>query len=268
MNIIFNSSIGKKIIVALMGLFLCLFLIVHLIGNLKLFINDYGFSFNKYSAFMSSNIIIKIFSWLLYLSIIIHVTMSIYLLIKSKKSRSKNYYYINRKKNSTWISNNMALLGTIILFFIIVHMSNFWWKCKFGYIPYIEYIKDVKNNSIVSFREINDFDIIKDYSCNGFYFYNNKGQVVYIYRNLYKIVVETFKISWIVFIYIISMIAISAHLLHGFQSAFRTLGINFQYYGYIINIIGIAIFSVLVPLLFAIIPIYFFIINNNLFFLT
>ncbi|MFN5629114.1 MAG: succinate dehydrogenase, partial [Bacteroidota bacterium] len=140
---LFSSTIGKKLLMAISGLFLCTFLVVHLIGNLQLFKNDGGFAFNVYSKFMTTNPLIKTVAYVNYALILLHVFTSLALTIKNKKARPVSYGYNNAKSNSIWSSRNMGILGTIILVFIVVHMQNFWYEMKFGNVPmmsYFEYI--------------------------------------------------------------------------------------------------------------------------------
>jgi len=129
-----KSSIAKKYWMALTGLFLCLFLVGHLIGNLQLFMSGYegALQFNKYALFMTSNPAVKLLSYVTYLSILFHAIDGIYLAIQNKKARPIAYAMNNPSKNSGFSSRNMAVLGTLVLFFIATHMINFWAKMKFG----------------------------------------------------------------------------------------------------------------------------------------
>ena len=129
-----KSSIAKKYWMALTGLFLCLFLVGHLIGNLQLFMSGYdgALQFNKYAYFMTTNPAVKLLSYVTYLSILFHAIDGIYLAIQNKKARPVAYAMNNPSKNSSSASRNMAVLGTMILIFIATHMINFWAKMKFG----------------------------------------------------------------------------------------------------------------------------------------
>jgi succinate dehydrogenase / fumarate reductase cytochrome b subunit len=216
-----NSSIGKKLLMALTGLFLCTFLVIHLIGNLQLLKNDGGESFNLYAKFMTSNPLIKTTSYLLYASILAHAVWGILLAFHNKKARPQEYHAFNNQ--STWASRNMALLGTIIMAFIAVHMADFWWEYHNGEVPMKAYASEF-------------------------------GRAIVV-KDLYIEVMEAFKVKWIVIFYVASMAAISYHLQHGFQSAFQTFGLNHKKYTPFIHAFGFA-FSVLVPAGFALIPLY------------
>ena len=119
----FTSSLGKKVIMSLTGLFLCLFLVVHLIGNLQLLKNDGGESFNTYTYFMTHNPLIKIISYSLYAFIIIHTVQGGILYFQNRAAR-KNKYDKKSGSSSTVESRNMALLGSIIFIFLGVHMLS------------------------------------------------------------------------------------------------------------------------------------------------
>ena len=126
---ILSSSIAKKWWMALTGLFLCLFLVGHLIGNLQLiFVTgvEGKRAFNEYAYFMTHNIFIKIMSYATYLSILLHAVDGILLTIKNKKSRPIKYAYNKPGANSSTSSRYMAVLGSAILIFIVMHMSSFW----------------------------------------------------------------------------------------------------------------------------------------------
>src|SRR5688500_6004626 len=106
----FSSTMGKKLIMSLTGLFLSLFLVVHLIGNLQLFKDDAGKSFNEYSYFMTHFLPIKIVSYLLYLSIILHALYALFITMKNKKARPVQYAKYSGSSNSSWSSRNMGIL--------------------------------------------------------------------------------------------------------------------------------------------------------------
>src|ERR1700761_3936787 len=126
----FNSSLGKKLIMALTGLFLCTFLIVHLGGNLLLFSNDNGYSFNVYANFLTHFPPIEVIAYILYISILVHALYATILTIKNRRARPVSY--ASRPKSPTsFSSQNMGLLGAILLVFIVIHMGDFWYKYKF-----------------------------------------------------------------------------------------------------------------------------------------
>ncbi|WP_306416811.1 hypothetical protein [Fulvivirga maritima] len=131
-----SSSLGRKLLMALTGLFLIVFLVVHLIGNFQLLHHDGGQAFNTYARFMTSNPIIKTTSYLLYATFIIHIVWGIGLVVSNKKARPVGYNVSKGSTNSTWSSRNMGLLGTIIFIFLVIHLKNFWYEMHWGRDPY------------------------------------------------------------------------------------------------------------------------------------
>jgi succinate dehydrogenase / fumarate reductase cytochrome b subunit len=132
-SVLLKSSIAKKYWMAFTGLFLCLFLVGHLLGNLQLIfkVGEEGKrAFNEYAYFMAHNPFIMIMSYLTYASIIFHVIDGILLTVQNIKARPIKYAHNKPGRNSKFASRNMALLGTGILIFLIMHMANFWWKAK------------------------------------------------------------------------------------------------------------------------------------------
>lgn len=224
---ILKSSLAKKYWMGATGLFLCLFLAGHLAGNLQLLIapeNGAKDTFNLYGQFMTSNPAVKILSYLTYFSILFHAIDGIVLAIQNKAARPTSYAYNKPQENSSWASRNMAPLGVLVLFYIVSHMSHFWWKMHFGPITT----------------------------------YELKGEEI---KDLYTVTVSFFQngtmgLVWTL-VYSISMIFIAIHLSHGFQSAFQSMGINHSKYTPIIKKIGVA-FSIAIPLAFAIIPLYIY----------
>lgn len=213
----FSSSIGKKLLMSLTGLFLILFLVVHLAGNLQLLHNDGGKAFNVYAQFMTSNPLIKVIGYVNYTLILLHVVVAIILTKNNSAARGSQGYAVYRN-SSTWSSRNMGILGTLILIFLVFHLQGFWWRMHNGPIDLINY---------------------------------GTGED---YKNLYLVVATAYKLWWYVLIYVVSMAVLAFHLFHGFGSAFQTLGLNHVKYNGAIKFVGVA-FSIIVPVLFAAIPI-------------
>lgn len=208
----FTSSIGNKVLMSFTGLFLCLFLIVHLAGNLQLLIDDGGESFNAYVLVMESNLLIKVIAYALYLAIIAHTIKGILIYIQNRKARGNVRYAVKSGRGSTWASRNMVWLGSLVFVFIAIHMAQFWYKFKFTHLEESAF---------------------------------------------YNVVDLGFEQAWIVIFYVLGQIVLAWHLVHGFQSAFQTIGWRHGKYTKVIQNIGYG-FAILVPLLFAIIPILMF----------
>jgi succinate dehydrogenase / fumarate reductase cytochrome b subunit len=273
-----KSSLAKKYWMAFTGLFLCLFLVGHLAGNLQLLIPDNALNFNKYALFMTTNPAVKILSYVTYLSIIFHAVDGILLTIQNVKARPIGYAKTNASANSSFASRNMAVLGTLILVFIVTHMVNFWAKMHFDQnIPLQTISVDVMGqkqdlylltsegymatSQVAKTKEEAIETGVQLYIKNRTEFYNVQADVKVgeAYKDLYKITVAFFKdpkyglIATI--LYVIAMGVLSFHLLHGFQSAFQSLGLNSSTWTPKIKLFG-KLFAIIVPILFAIIPIY------------
>ena len=116
-----SSTLGRKLLMALTGLFLILFLVVHLIGNLQLLKSDEGQAFNVYAKFMTSNPVIMVISYVNYTFILIHIVWAILLTRRNKAARGSESYAVT-KNSSPWTSRNMGILGTLI--FILTLSSD------------------------------------------------------------------------------------------------------------------------------------------------
>ncbi|UEG53908.1 succinate dehydrogenase cytochrome b subunit [Mucilaginibacter daejeonensis] len=249
----FNSSLGKKLIMALTGLFLSLFLIVHLGGNLLLFSDDNGYSFNMYANFLTHFPPIEVIAYLLYLSILVHALYALILTINNRKARPVDYANANKSATS-WSSKNMGLLGSILFLFIVIHMGDFWYKYKYTHsVGYKEY----RTNLSTGERTVQNFTPEKpDFEHSQTY--NGDVEIIKV-KDLHAKVAESFSLPWYVAIYVIAMVALSFHLLHGFQSAFRTFGWVHRKYLPIIQFLGTWLFAVIIPLGFALMPIVYYI---------
>ena len=208
---------------SLTGLFLILFLVIHLAGNLQLLLDDGGDSFNLYAKKMTTDPLIKTVSYLLYASIVLHAIQGLLLWAKNRAARGNQRYAVKvtRATNTNAAAaKNMGWLGTIILVFILIHMYQFWLQMKMG------------NTQMVM---IDDKEV----------------------KDLYSLVQVAYTNIGFVIFYVVSMVVISFHLLHGFQSAFQSLGLNHKKYTPVIQFLG-RFYSIVVPLGFAIIPIFMY----------
>lgn len=206
---------------ALTGLFLILFLVVHLAGNLQLLFDDEGRAFNIYATGMANNLFIRVVSIGNFIFIAIHVIDGIILTIKNRAARKVRYHVATKDTKSSWASRNMALLGMITLVFILAHLQGFWYQFKFG-----------KSITMATYDGVE-------------------------YKNVYEIVQAVFTEPLYAGFYVICMLFLAFHLSHGFQSAFQSLGLNHKKYTPFISKLGL-VYSILVPLGFAIIPICMF----------
>lgn len=272
-----KSSLAKKYWMALTGLFLCLFLTGHLLGNLQLLATgeDAALHFNQYALFMTTNPAVKILSYLTYFSILFHAIDGIVLTIQNRKARPVRYVMNKPEKNTIWASRNMALLGTIILVFIVTHMVNFWAVMHFDEkMPLQSKTVTLPNNETVEVYLTTNGGYIQVDQITGSpmmeksidikhrtEFYDSKTglKIGEGYKDLYKITVAFFKDAQYgliaTILYVIAMITLGFHLYHGFGSAFQSLGANNPKYNGLIRNFGYA-FAIVVPLLFAVIPVF------------
>lgn len=255
-----NSSVGRKWLMALTGLFLSLFLIVHVAGNLQLFKDDGGMAFNQYTVFMTHFTPIKIISYLNYATILLHAFNGIYLVFRNQKARPVKYESKKDSRSATWASRNMGILGTVLLIFIVTHMINFWYQYKFGQMNWKSYVVEATTGKLVKQDVITAADAAAQNLQPATMDY--MGNTIIICKDLYAVVAEAFKNPAIVAFYMISMLALSYHLLHGFQSAFQTMGIRRKKFEGIIKGIGTLVFAVIIPALFAAMPVYFLFVHK------
>ncbi|MES1216653.1 MAG: succinate dehydrogenase cytochrome b subunit [Bacteroidota bacterium] len=212
----FTSSIGKKWVMALTGLFLILFLIVHVSLNACIWANDGGKMFNEGAHFMGSTIVPRVLEVGLIAGFLLHIIQGYMLTFQNRSKRKKGYAVPMGNKGSKWYSRSMGLLGTLILIFLISHLLHFW-------------IPNRTHQGWLLGDEINLYETMKD-----------------VFQNL-----------WVVIIYIAGCISLCWHLIHGFQSAFRTVGVNNKKYLTLLTNIGIG-FSIIVTLAFAMMPVSFY----------
>ena len=223
----FASSIGKKITMGLTGFFLISFLIVHCAINSMIFFNDGGQTFNHWGHFMGSNLIIRTAEIGLFVFLLIHIVQGLLLWKQNKNARPVKYIVTKLNANSKWYSRSMGLLGTLILIFLILHLYHFWTPSRFGGIANVRALEETT---------------LADY---------NNQQV----HNLFKEMLLVFQNNLlVVVVYVLGVISLCWHLLHGFQSAFQTFGLNHKKYTPLIKSIGVG-YSIIICLLFAMMPI-------------
>jgi succinate dehydrogenase / fumarate reductase, cytochrome b subunit len=207
-----DSSIGKKLVMALTGLFLALFLIVHLGGNLLLLRGDNGAAFMFYSEVMANpdNLPIRILEYGLFILLIYHIINGIRLWFLNKRSRGLAYESNNPSENSSLFSRTMVLSGSIIFIFLVIHLRTFFFPYRIGNAEH----------------------------------------------DMYQGVLDAFSSPWYSGFYVIALVLLAFHLVHGVQSAFQTLGLNHNKYTPFLKGFGI-FFAIAICVGFAVIPIYF-----------
>lgn len=216
------ASIGRKFLMSITGLFLVMFIAVHLSINLLLIFDDSGELFNQGAHFMATNPLIKIMEPLLGLGFLIHIVWSFFLEYQNWKARPVKYKKQNLSGSSTWASRNMLILGAMVLVFLVMHIIDFFWIIKFN--P--EAVPVVEGTEM---------------------------------HNTYELVSELFKTNVLYdMVYVLGAILLGFHLTHGFWSAFQTLGLNNKNWINRWKVIGIA-YAIIVAVGFSAIPLYFLI---------
>ncbi|WP_298365233.1 succinate dehydrogenase cytochrome b subunit [uncultured Lutibacter sp.] len=215
---VLSSSIARKVAMALSALFLIIFLIIHLAVNLtSLFSADV---FNEASHFMGTNPLIQFaMQPVLIFGVVFHFVMGFILELRNKGARNVKYAKFNGAASSSWASRNMIISGGVILAFIVIHFLDFW-------IP-----------------ELNTKYVLGDMS--GLH----NGEFRYFEELQHK-----FVPIWRVAAYIVAFVLLGLHLMHGFQSAFQSMGFNNKYSG-CVKTFG-KIYSVVIPLGFIIVALF------------
>ncbi len=216
-SVFLKSSIGRKFVMGVTGLSLVAFLVVHAGINACIFMNDGGDTFNKAAHFMGSNFFIRASEIGLFAGIFLHAIQGLLLWADQSKRRPVAYEVQAGSATSTWYSRSMGLLGTIILLFLIIHLYHFWVPSR---------ITGLEETTI-------------------------DGEVIH---NLYGEMQTVFEHLWVVILYVLAVVSLAYHLMHGFQSAFQTMGWNHPKYTPLIKAIGFG-YSIFIPLLFAAMPI-------------
>ena len=219
---IYRTTLFRKILMSLTGLFIAFFLVIHLAGNLQLLLPPEVAhkQYNWYSHLLSHNILIEVIAILLYISILAHILDALYITVTNYRAGGRSLKKDTRGQVSKWHSRNMGVLGVVILVFLAVHLKDYWYVYKFGELPMDEFGR----------------------------------------KDLYTIVMASFENSWYILLYLVGFIGLGYHLAHGVSSAFRTLGLYNRSYVRIFKYLGIA-FAILLPLGYAIIPVIIYLKN-------
>ncbi len=225
MNGIFSSSIGRKLIMSISGLFLMMFILVHLTVNLMLLVGN-GEAFNRAANFMATNPAIKIVEPILAIGFIIHILYASIITLLNRRTRPIDYIKSSTNGVTSWASKNMYILGGTILVFLVLHIANFFWKLKFGEVPTLSY-----DNGLTHMEDT------------------------------YSLVSGLFvSYWWYDLIYIAGALILGFHLSHGFWAAFQTLGWNNKVWIDRLETIAY-VYALIIALGFSIIPLYFLILK-------
>ena len=184
-----NSSIGKKLIMSVSGLFLVLFLLFHLSMNVAAAFS--GEAYNMICSLLGANWYAVAATLVLAAGVVIHFVYAVLLTLQNRKARGNDRYAINaRPKGVEWASQNMLVLGIIVILGLALHFVNFWYKMQFA-------------------------EIIGNPMKGGLHAADGYGYIM-----------QTFSNPVFFVLYIIWLIALWFHLTHGFWSSMQTLGWN------------------------------------------
>ena len=221
----FTSAVGRKLVMALTGLFLISFLIIHVGLNSCIFYDlewfdpsDNGSMFNRAAHFMGASLVIRLLEFGLFAGFILHIIQGYVVEAKNRQKRRAGYQVGLGNRGSKWYSRSMTILGTLIFLFLIVHVSHFWVPSRITH------------------------DLAQA---------NYRGVETH---NLFLRMYEVFQEPLIVLLYLVGVLSLAYHLFHGFHSAFRTLGVHNRRYLGMLQRLGYG-FTVIVCLLFALMPI-------------
>ena len=212
---VIKSSIARKIAMSLSALFLLLFLLQHFLINFTSVVSED--SFNEISHFMGTNPIIQfLIQPVLMVGVVFHFLMGFVLEIQNNKARPVKYVVNKGSANSSWMSRNMLFSGVFILIFLAIHLIDFWFP-EMNY-KYIQFMPEDPNR-------------------------------------YYHELVEHFVPIWRVALYVIGFVFLSLHLMHGFQSAFQSMGWRHPKYTPVIELLG-KIYAIVVPVGFIFIALF------------
>ena len=213
---------------ALTGLFLISFLLVHAGVNSCIFYDlntpftnhlENGSMFNRAAFFMGNSLVVRILEFGLFAGFILHIIQGYAIELKNRSKRNKGYQVSLGNRGSTWYSRSMALLGTLIFLFLIVHIAQFWVPSRITQSGVEE----------VTYRGVE-------------------------VHNMFLKMYQVFQQPWVVILYLVGVFSLAFHLFHGFQSAFRTMGVHNKKYLVMLKSLGYG-FTIIVCLLFALMPV-------------
>ncbi|MFW6370955.1 MAG: succinate dehydrogenase cytochrome b subunit [Bacteroidota bacterium] len=220
-----GSSIGKKLLMSISGLFLIMFLVIHLTVNSFLLIPDGGEFFNAAAHFMATTPAIRIIEPLLAIGFLVHILYGIKLTIENRKALgSARYASGNKTTGVTWASQNMLVLGITVGAFLVLHVAQFWVKMRLTGDPLLAHTT---------------VDI---------------AGVATEVENSYALVNYTFSYLWIVIVYVIGAVGLAIHLSHGFWSAFQSIGFSNEIWRKRLTFVG-HLFAFIIGFGFSIIPV-------------
>ena len=214
-----KASVGRKLLVSLSGLFLVVFLVVHLGVNLTLYAGRD--TYNTAAHWMATNPAILAMRPLLASIVLLHLVVSTWLWARNLKARPQRYEVVDPAGGSTWAARNMLVLGALILLFLALHIPTFSLRLAYGSPPMTEL----------------------------------EGRMV---KDVFALVTASFGVWWYAGLYFTAIVLLGLHLSHGFQSALQTLGLSDARWRRRWTVLG-NVYALVVAAGFASLPLYFFV---------
>ena len=221
-----KSSVGQKFLMSITGLFLIVFLMVHLTANLFLLVGSDAF--NTVSHFMETNPLIQIMQPALALGFLVHMIYALILTLQNRNARPMSYNKFEQGHSSTWASRNMFILGSLIFIFLVIHIMNFFWTMK-----------------------VTGSDLLAEVNVGGVEMHNAYALVSGLFTD------PQLGVVYSIF-YVLGAIFLGLHLHHAFWSALQTIGWSNNVWRKRLEVVG-DIFAVIIAAGFSIIPLYFLI---------
>ena len=189
-----NSSLGRKVVMSVTGLFLLLFVTFHVLMNAVALISPRGY--NLVCEFLGANWSALIATVILAAGFVFHIIYAFWLTLQNRKARGNDRYAVTtRPKSVEWASQNMLVLGIVVVAFLIVHLVQFWAKMQL-------------------------VEVMHQVGCE-----TEAAAVVYAADGMHHIA-NAFSQIWTLPVYVIGLIALWFHMTHGFWSAFQSIGVS------------------------------------------
>ena len=213
-----DSSIGRKLVMSISGTFLVLFLLFHSIMNIVVIISPEGY--NAICEFLGANWYALVATSVLSAGFIVHIVYALYLTFQNMRARGADRYAVtNNQKGVSWSSQNMLVLGAIVLGLLVLHMYNFWFKMQFA---------EMTGIHTGDFHPADGAAYVKQLFSNPIY----------------------------CIVYILWLCALWFHLTHGVWSALQSLGLNNKTWLPRVKVFA-NIVSTIIALMFMAVPVYF-----------
>ena len=209
-KLVFWSSIGRKVVLALSGLAIFMFVFIHFLGNVTLFLNRPDL-FNQYAYMLHRTGVLLYVAEIMLVSIfLVHVVYAVAVTLENWRARGTAYYQLRnagKPSRKNIASKTMIYTGILISIFIGFHLVTF----KYGPAEKEGYVYQVRE----------------------------EGKVVQEMRDVHRLVKETFKDKWFTILYVTAMLIMGFHLWHAFGSAFESLGFEHPFYTPVLFGLGI-----------------------------